>query len=360
MARPSYLEINLAAIQSNLSVAKSHAPNSKVLGCVKANAYGHGAVEVAKAIESSVELLGLANLEEALSLRSSGISAPCLLLEGCFDNEEWITANQQSFACVIHSPEQLQDFLALELPQPMDIWLKLDSGMHRLGFDPDKYLQAHEQMKQSSNCRSIVLMSHFACSEELDNPFNDHQLKVFADATAAIDAPRSLANSAAILTRPDTHFDWIRPGYLLYGNSPMSGETPADRGLIAAMGLYSQVISIRNIDAGEGVGYNQAWHAEKPSTIAVVAIGYGDGYPRNAKNGSPVLIDGQPASTIGNIAMDMMHVDITALSNVTIGSKVELWGPNLPASQVAEHSGMSGYELFTRLTPRLPRRYLSE
>lgn len=357
MARPSYIEINLAAIQSNLSVAKSHAPNSKVLGCVKADAYGHGAIEVAKAIEGSVDLLGLANLEEALSLKSSGIEPPCLLLEGCFDTEEWTIANQQGFACVIHNTEQLQEFLVLELSQPMDIWLKLDSGMHRLGFDPDKYLQAYEQLQQSNNCGSIVLMSHFACSEELDNPFNDHQLKVFSDTTVCIDASRSLANSAAILTRPDTHFDWIRPGYMLYGNSPMPDEAPADRGLIASMGLYSEVIAIRDIAAGEAVGYNHAWRAEKPSTIAVVAIGYGDGYPRNAKSGSPVLVDGQSASTAGNIAMDMMHVDITHLSNVTIGSKVELWGPNLPASRVAEHSGMSGYELFTRLTARLPRTY---
>lgn len=360
MARPSYLEINLTAIRSNLSIAKGHAPNSKVLACVKADAYGHGAKEVASALQENADMFGLASLSEALELRDSGIDTPTLLLEGCFDSAEWLEACEQHCRAVIHNQHQLEIFLDLSLHEPMDIWLKLDSGMHRLGFDPNRYLQAYEALSQSPNCRSVTLMSHFACSEELDNPFNDQQLKVFTETTSSLATARSLANSAAILTRPDTHFDWIRPGYMLYGNSPMLGESPADRNLTHAMGLYSEVISVRSIAVGEGVGYNQTWRAAKPSVIAVVAIGYGDGYPRNAKNSSPVLIEGQEASTVGHIAMDMMLLDITHLSNIRVGSKVELWGPNLSASKVAEHSGMSGYELLTRLTPRLPRRYLSD
>lgn len=360
MTRPTYIEIDLAAIRSNLAVAKSKAPQSKLLACVKANAYGHGAKQVATALQKDADLFGLASLSEALELRDAGIDTPSLLLEGCFDSAEWLEASQQNFSGVIHNRNQLETFLNLPLFNPMDIWLKLDSGMHRLGFDQEDYLQAYEQLSQSRNCASITLMSHFACSEELDNPFNDQQLKTFNKATSNLAAPRSMANSAAILTRTDTHFDWIRPGYMLYGNSPMSGESPADRGLMHAMGLYSEIISVRSIATGEGVGYNHAWRADKPSRIAVVAIGYGDGYPRNARNGSPVLVDGQEACTVGHIAMDMMLLDITQLADTGVGSKVELWGPNLPASKVAEHSGMSGYELITRLTARLPRRYLPE
>lgn len=357
MTRPSYIEINLAAIRANLKAAKEMAPRSRAVACVKANAYGHGAVQVAGALEGSADLLGLACLDEALELREAGIHSPILLLEGCFDSSEWLTANQAGFAAVIHCQQQLQNFLSLQLPKPMQIWLKLDSGMHRLGFAPEDYLAAYQQLKESPQCSALTLMSHFACSEELKNPFTSRQLKTFEGTTQGLDAPRSLANSAAILTREDTHFDWIRPGFMLYGNSPMSGECPADRGLSHAMGLYSQVISIRNIASGEGVGYNHAWRAQRPSTIAVVAIGYGDGYPRNAKNGSPVLVDGKPACSVGHIAMDMMLIDITQLKNIEVGARVELWGPNLPASRVAEHSGMSGYELLTRLTARLPRRY---
>ena len=363
MTRPSYLEIDLKAIQSNLGVAKKAAPNSKVLACIKANAYGHGSTEVATALDDTADMFGVASLDEALELRRAGVTTTPLLLEGCFTEEEWQWSSELGFSAVIHNPEQLDCFLSLDLPKPINIWLKLDSGMHRLGFDPKDFIDAYEQLAQNDQCHSITLMSHFACSEEVENPFNTQQLESFLAATDELEAERSLANSAAILTRTDTHFDWVRPGYMLYGNSPMPNELPKDRKLTHAMGLYSQVISIRNIEAGEGIGYNHAWRADKASKIAVVAIGYGDGYPRNTKNGAPVLINGKPAHTVGHIAMDLLHIDVTHLdkagSKIGIGSKVELWGPNLPASQVAEHSGLSGYELLTRLTTRLPRRYIS-
>jgi alanine racemase len=359
MTRPSYIEINLPAIQSNLAVAKRLAPNAKVLACVKADAYGHGAVEVARSLQDSADLLGLACLDEALELKEFGINTPALLLEGCFDETEWRLASEQGFSSAIHNQNQLDTFLNSQLAKPVNIWLKMDSGMHRLGFDPNNYKAAYLALSQSKHCASLTLMSHFACSEELDNPFNNQQLETFLTTTQGLDGQCSMANSAAILTRPDTHLDWIRPGYMLYGNSPMAGESPFDRELTHAMSLCTEVISIRDIGAGEGVGYNHAWRADAPSRIAVAAIGYGDGYPRNAKNGSPVLVDGNSASTVGHIAMDMMLIDVSHLPNTRVGSKVELWGPDLPASKVAEHSGMSGYELLTRLTKRLPRRYLT-
>ncbi|MBT5331480.1 MAG: alanine racemase [Porticoccaceae bacterium] len=359
MTRPSYIEVDLKAIRSNLDVAKKAAPNSKVVACVKANAYGHGAAEVAKALDGKVDLFGLACLEEAMELRQSGVETPPLLLEGCFTEEEWQWSSELGFSSVIHNKYQLEFFLSLKLPKPTSIWLKLDSGMHRLGFAPEDYQAAYDRLAQDEHSNSITLMSHFSCSEELKNPFNDQQLNTFVSSTEAIDAKRSLANSAAILTREDTHFDWIRPGYMLYGNSPMPGETPKDRGLSQAMGLYSEVLAIRTIAAGEAVGYNQAWRANKETTIAVVAVGYGDGYPRNVKNGTPVLVEGKEASTVGHVAMDMMLIDISHLPKTRIGAKVEIWGPNLSVSRVAEHSGMSGYELLTRLTTRLPRRYIT-
>ncbi len=359
MTRPSYLEIDLSAIQSNLSLVSSLAPNSKTVACVKADAYGHGAVAVAEVLQGKADLLGLASLEEAQQLKAAGIEAPMLLLEGCFDKSEWLEASQNNHSAVVHCQGQLEALLSLDLPNPISVWLKMDSGMHRLGFDPSQYADAHRQLQQSGKCKSIQLMSHFACSEELDNPFNDQQIQVFTDTLRGIEGQRSIANSAAILTRPDTHLDWVRPGYMLYGNSPMPGEVAESRKLHTAMSFYSEIISIRHIAAGEGVGYNHAWRAEHDSTIAVVAAGYGDGYPRNAKNGSPVLVDGQPAGTAGHIAMDMMLVNVTRMPNAQPGSKVELWGKELPVSRVAKHSGMSGYELLTRLTSRLPRRYIT-
>ena len=367
MSRPAHLQIDLAAIRSNIEMVRSLAPHSKVVACVKADAYGHGAPQVARALGEDADLLGLACLEELQPLESEGITTPALLLEGCFEKDEWQEASARGCAAVIHNQVQLDQFLSAKLPVPMPIWLKIDTGMHRLGLDPNQYMEAHKRLASSPNCRSLVQMSHFACSEELDNAFNEKQISVFTNTTGGIDSPRSIANSAAILTRPETHLDWVRPGYMLYGNSPMRAESPQDRGLKHAMSFVSKVIALRQIEAGEGVGYNHSWRADKNSTIAVVAAGYGDGYPRNSRNGTPLLIEGQLAHTVGHIAMDMLMVDITHLTNnasnslspISIGSQVELWGPNLPASKVAEHSNFSGYELLTRLTSRLARKYLN-
>ena len=360
MSRPAELQINLSAIQSNIRLVKSLANKSKVVACIKADAYGHGAAEVAKAIDSEADLFGLACLEEVHAIQNSNLNTPSLLLEGCFEKGEWQEAHQLGCSVVIHQEEQLQQFLSLQLSSPMNVWLKLDSGMHRLGFNTEDYIKAHQKLSASTMCNSITLMSHLACSEELDNPFNDQQINTFANTTAKLSGKRSIANSAAILTRSDTHFDWVRPGYMLYGNSPMINESPQDRSLQHTMTFKSKVIAIRQIQAGEGVGYNHAWHAKENSTIAIVAAGYGDGYPRNSANGTPVLINGHKAHTVGHVAMDMLLVDISHLTStgIDIGSQVELWGPNLSVSEVAQHSGFSGYELLTRLTARLPRQYL--
>ena len=346
------MSIDLAALATNLALVKARAPTSKVICCVKANAYGHGMVEVAGVLAAEADALAVASIDEARILREAGITAPILLLEGFFESSELVAVEALDLWSVVHNRNQLDALQQTRLQRPIDVWLKLDTGMHRLGFPTDEAASVFAELSNLEQVNKVRLMTHFACADELDNDFTALQIDRFNQAVQALGAERSLANSAAILGWPAARADWVRPGYMLYGLSPFGQQHQSAHQLTPVMTFESQIIEIKQVARGEGIGYNHAWRAQRETRIAVVAAGYGDGYPRNTKNGAPVLVQGQRAKTLGHIAMDMMMVDISAIPSATIGSPVELWGKQLSVNEVAAYSGYSPYELLTRMPSR--------
>jgi len=356
MARPNQARLDLVALRHNIEHARSLAPHSKVMAVVKANAYGHGALTIAKTLEPLTDALAVACIEEALELRAGGITAPVLLLEGFFEESELITVVANNFWLCIDNEWQLASLEKADLQQPVPVWLKIDTGMHRLGIEPAKAERAFSRLEKSSNiAEGIVLCTHFASADNLDSTQTQQQLDQFRLVCETLPGERSAANSPGLLGWPDSHFDWIRPGYMLYGNSPFPGPHKNTEALQPVMTLCSAIISIRDVEVGESVGYGANWTADKPSRIATVTVGYGDGYPRLARNGTPVLVNGQRASLAGRVSMDMITIDVTDLENVNIGDEVILWGKGLPVGEVAEWAGTIGYELTTRMPARTPR-----
>ena len=358
MARPSHMVVDLGALIHNYQWACQLAPKAQTMAVVKANAYGHGAVACATALEPYAPAFGVACIEEAIELRKAGISKPIVLLEGTFTPDEVTVAAEQDFWVMVEDPTQVHAILNAHLSKPLTVWIKVDTGMHRLGLSPQKVGGYYQQLLNSPNVSNhIVFATHFASADETNNSFTSVQLKVFMETTAPFNQPVSLANSPAIMAWPEAHGDWNRAGVMLYGNSPLDAHHPSSEGLKPVMQMCSAVTSLRHIDAGETVGYAQKWRAERPSTIATVAIGYGDGYPRNAESGTPVMVNGQRAGIAGRVSMDMITVDVTDLNDVNIGDPVCLWGKGLNINEVASHAATIGYELMTRVTQRLPIKY---
>ena len=357
MSRQARALINLDAIRNNYRLARSQSPDSQAVAIVKANAYGHGAVPVAQALEAEAEAFGVACIEEALELRRGGIKAPILLLEGVFQSEELLQCIELNFWTAVHSEFQIDDIAALPENAGLTVWLKMDSGMHRLGILPENYEAAYRRLEALPQVQDVVLMSHFACADDLDDPCTVAQVARFKQATANIDAPVSLANSPATLGWPDAHQDILRPGLMLYGASPYEVDHPQAAKLQPAMTLLSEVIAVREIPAGESVGYAASWTAEKTTRVGTVAMGYGDGFPRHARSGTPVMIDGQRSCIIGRVSMDMITVDLTDLPEATVGSTVEFFGENVSVNEVAVCADTIPYTMMTCLTPRIPRIY---
>lgn len=357
----TYAEINLSALQHNLQILQNKAPHSKVLAVIKANAYGHGMVEIAQTLKN-VHAFGVARINEAVILREAGIEKPILLLEGFFEASDLYTIVEHQLHTVIHCPEQVDDLVQANLNAPVAICLKLDTGMHRLGFNNEQFSIAYQQLMQSENVQKpINLMTHFSCSDELDNPSTPLQIAQFETQTDKLVAEngglRTLANSAAILAWPESHAQVIRPGIALYGVSPFAEQSSQALQLKAVMTLKSRVIAIKQLNKGDHVGYGGHWTAQQDTKIAVVAIGYGDGYPRMAPAGTPVLINGRIASIVGRVSMDMLTVDLGTDGVDKVGDEVILWGEGLPASDVAKHIGTIAYELVTKLTSRVALHY---
>ena len=358
MSRPTKAVIDLQALRHNYQLAESLAPESKTIPMVKANAYGHGAVKVAQALADLAPAFGVACIEEALELRSAGIKQPILLLEGVFDAAELKVAATKGFWVMVENHPQKDAIINADLALPLTVWLGVDTGMHRLGFQPSDIAEVYQCLNNSRNIsQPIVFTSHFACADDLDSAVTVKQIDTFK-ACAPVTALQSLANSAAILAWPKAQREWQRPGYMLYGNSPFSAAQENADQLKPVMSFESAVISLRNIAAGEPVGYTGNWTAQRDSRIATITVGYGDGYPRNAINGTPVLINGVRCPLVGRVSMDMITVDVTELTEVTIGDRAVLWGPELPVNEVASYCDSIGYELLTRMPGRVPRVYL--
>jgi alanine racemase len=346
--------INLDAIRSNYALACSLTPQSKNIAVIKANAYGHGMLRVAAALQDVAPAFAVATIEEALELRAAGINNTVLVLQGANTAAAVDVAASSQLTLVVHSAEQVQ--LLSESRAAPPVWLKIDSGMHRLGLTPADLTDTRARL-QAAGIEVQVVCTHFACADDLDSDATRQQLQRFNAATAGLDLPRSLANSAAVLAWPESHAEWNRPGYMLYGSSPFAVAVDAASQLQAAMTLRSEIIAIREVPAGESVGYGARWTAERASVIGTVAIGYADGYPRHAPSGTPTLVNGKLAPLAGTVSMDAITVDLTGHSSPGVGDRVELWGPGVAVNDVAAAAGTIGYELLTGVSSRVPRSY---
>jgi alanine racemase len=364
MSRPTQIIIDLSAIKKNCNLAQSLAPLSNIIAVVKADAYGHGAIEVAKALEPQVKMFTVSCLEEAQILRRGGIGKPILLLEGCFSETEIVIAEQLKLQLVVHHQVQVDQLLNAPLSKQLKIWLKIDTGMHRLGISPESVEDIYQQLNACAHVSQIVLVTHLASADRLVCDFTTAQLNLYHKTVSSIIArsrvsiEQSIANSAGVLAWPQSRLDWNRPGIMLFGLSPFSCSHQEANKLIPAMTFRSEIIALRVIAAGESVGYGNTWTASQPSVIATVAAGYGDGYPRSARSGTPVLVGGKRAKLVGRVSMDMICVDVTELGDVKIGDEVEMWGANLPANEVAFWSDTIAYELVTRMPKRVRRSYI--
>lgn len=361
MSRPTEILIHRQALLNNCRLAHALSPKGKVVAVVKADAYGHGVQDIARTLAYEVDMFAVSCIEEAMTLRECGITNAILLLEGCFSADELTTATEQNFELVVHSNEQIAMLAASELTSALTIWLKIDTGMHRLGINPEETLAAHNTLLALPCVKKIILTTHLASADCADKQYTQMQLARFSEAIAPLQrqAPgleSSIANSAGILAWPESRSDWNRPGIMLYGITPFEfGHAEGDR-LQPVMSFNSKVIALRDIEAGESVGYGNTWTAKRPSRIATVAVGYGDGYPRTAKSGTPVLVNGQRAALAGRVSMDMISVDVTDIEPVKVGDAVELWGQHLHANEVARWADSIGYELVTRMPKRTKRR----
>ncbi|MBL8265590.1 alanine racemase [Steroidobacter sp.] len=346
--------IDAAALRSNLAVARKMAPRSRIIAVVKANGYGHGMIRVSRAL-ADADGLGVARLSDAIVLREAGITQRILLLEGVFGAEQFALAAREHCEIVVHSPEQIDVLEQFAGSHRFVVWLKLNSGMNRLGFHIEEFAAAYARLHRCSSVSLVRVMTHLAESEERGE-VTSKQLRLFDESVAPLGLERSVANSAAVISWPESHQDWVRPGLMLYGMSPMPNKTAADFGLRPAMTLSTHLIAVQNIGVGEAVGYNGIWRAQRPSRIGIAAIGYGDGFPRATRSGAPVLVGGKEAPIAGRVSMDMIAIDITDLPAAKSGDEVVVWGNGAPAERLAPYADTTCYELVCRVAQRVTLR----
>lgn len=374
----AWATIDLQALHANFALARSHNPECAVVAIVKANGYGHGAIPVANALRTQLrdgDCFGVATIDEALALRRSGITEQILLLEGFLTDAELQVVVAEGFQCVLHGLYQLELFLQFyaRAPQsaPLAVWLKIDTGMHRIGLSAAEFSDAWNALKDHSGVRKLVVMSHFACADDPSSPATQRQIALLESTLAEANVPLatteiSLAASAAILIWPQTHYQWLRPGIMLYGGAPIMGENGIDRGLRPVMTLRSRLMAIKTVAAGEAIGYGASYVCEREQRIGIVSIGYGDGYPRRAPAGTPVLVNSRHDGRViqhrtglaGRVSMDMLIIDLSECEHAAIGDEVILWGEGLPADEIARYCETISYELFCQVTPRVHYLYV--
>ncbi len=349
MKRSASITIHPEALQHNLNRARQVAPGTKINAVIKANAYGHGATETAGTLYQIADSFAVSCLPEAIELRQAGIDKPITVLQGHQTVDDLRIAEHYNFRLTIHDPQQLH--LLDEYPgkSRFEINLKIDTGMHRLGFPPDQTFEIYNKLKSHVhvNPDKIILMTHLSCADERDNAYTNKQLSVFNEASMNIDSPKSIANSAGILGWKEAHADWVRPGIMLYGSSPFLDTDRDHHQLQAAMTLHAPVIALHDLKQGDCIGYGASWRCPINMRVAVIACGYADGYPRHAASGTPVWIKGQLAHLVGRVSMDMIIVDINNLveGSIIIGDQAELWGENLSVDRIAQSAETISYEL---------------
>lgn len=356
MSRPARARINLQALQHNYSLVQQAAPDSHIMAIIKANAYGHGLVRAAQALPAAAAF-GVSCLDEAIALREAGFDRRIVLLEGLFGPDDLNLVGGYRLDVVIHHDSQLQWLARGHLLRPLDVWLKIDTGMHRLGFDPQRISDIAARLRQIPQVASVRYMTHFSCADELDNPDTRQQIDAFNQAVAAGDGERSLANSAAILGWPAARTEWVRPGIMLYGGSPLGGRTAESLGLRPVMTLSTRLIAVNTRKQGDAIGYGGDWRCPSDMTIGVAAIGYGDGYPRHAPAGTPLRVNGHAASLVGRVSMDMITIDLRDVTHAQVGDEVILWGEGMPVDEVAASATTISYELFCGVGSRVQFDY---
>jgi alanine racemase len=370
--------IRLSAIPANLEVVKSLVSDRKILAVIKSNAYGHGLINIARQL-AGADGFGVTRLDEAISLRQAGITQPIVLLEGITDEQQLAPVLQNQLMLVIHNKQQLSilenshhlstahsipvesELTSADSISDLKVWLKLDTGMNRLGFSGAEMDEVRNRLAAIPRVKLQVVMSHLACADDIANPMTTKQIKSFKAQVSSYSCEKSLANSAGILAWPEGHFDWVRAGLMLYGVSPFSSPKESLGSSVRAslqklkpvMTLKSSLISVKSVPKGESVGYGGLWVCPQDSLIGVVALGYGEGYPRHAKSGAPVLVNGCRCKVVGSVSMGMLCVELTDVDSPAVGDEVELWGENLPIEEVAEYMGVIPYELTTGLTERV-------
>ncbi|HEX7342235.1 MAG TPA: alanine racemase [Rhodanobacteraceae bacterium] len=353
MSRLATATIHLGALRRNLAHLCELANPARVLAVVKADAYGHGLERVARAL-ADADAFGVAAIADGVRLRAAGHRQRIVVLAGPDRAADLNELRRLGLDAVIHHDSQLEWLAADRGQRPIRVWLKVDSGMHRLGFAAERIAEVHARLTaMPSVADGIVLMTHFAASDEFDNALTANQIVAFSAATQGLPGPRSLSNSAGLLAWPAARGDWVRAGGLLYGLSVVEGKPGAEFGFAPAMTLATRLVAVNRLKKGEHVGYGATWTAPEDMLLGVAAIGYGDGYPRSAVSGTPVLVNGRPASTAGRVSMDLLTIDLRGVPDAAVGDPVTLWGPALPAQVVADHAGTISYELTCGMTRRV-------
>ena len=351
-SRRIYGSVDSLAITHNLAVARNCAPNSKVMAVVKTNAYGHGLVPVSKLLDDSIDALAVATVDEALTLRRAQVRSPICVLSGFYSADDLERIVARDISVVVHCVQQIKAIKHSKVFNKVPIWLKVNSGMNRLGFSTNSIGSVFDELDNMDNVDLVGIMSHFACADDVNSNYTLEQTDRFINATKNIPLPRSIANSAGILKWPNSHLDWVRPGIMLYGASPIIGQNASQLGLRPALDLYSTIIAIHKIRKGERIGYGLNWTASGDTVVGIVACGYGDGYLRSASSRAQVLVNGVPANIIGTISMDTMAVDVTDHLEVKTGSAVKLVGAGIPVEDVAACANTIPYEFLCSFNPR--------
>lgn len=358
MTRGTRATVDCAALRHNLAVARSSAPNARVLAVIKSDGYGHGLLPVARTLAGDADGFAVTCLEEARPLREAGLDQRIVLLEGLYEPAELTEAAALGADLVVHADWQVHVLESAAPGRAVDVWLKVDSGMHRLGFPPQRVQEVHRRLAACKRVGTIRFMTHLARADDRDCGYTREQLAAMERACGALAGERSLANSAGTLAWPQSHGDWVRPGIMLYGASPFCDGRPERPPLRPAMVLESRLVAVSQRQSGDLIGYGGTYACPESMPVGVVSIGYGDGYPRHAPTGTPVLVGGVRTQTVGRVSMDMLCVDLRPCPEARVAERVVLWGDGLPAEEVADHAGTIAYELFCQVTARVPMDYV--
>lgn len=351
--RLRHATVDLSAIAHNYEQIKKIVPASKIIAMIKSNAYGHGIIPVAKTLEGA-DAFGVSVIEEALQLRDEGIQQKIVLMTGVFSFDELQSCVEHQIDIVVHQQQHLDLLKQLDDDAEISVWLKMDVGMHRLGFHPSQVTEVFDALNQISAVRKpVMLMSHLPNADQIADDVTPGQIKLFKQFADQLQVPSSLAKSAGVLAWPSSHYDWVRPGIMLYGISPLEGQTGSQHGLIPAMDFTSKVVGVLHLKKGDAVSYGGDWRCPEDMVVATVGVGYSDGYPRHAKSGTPVLINGVQCQLVGRVCMDMLMVDCRSCPDVNIGDVATLWGQDLPVEKIAECAETNPYELVCHVTQRV-------